>query len=100
MKNPSDNKVYWTRPKPLKEADQNENAKCMAKDTMLAAEIYNLLANEQYSSKLHPSAIHLATNKRLIYDISRQMKTPMTVCSNGERSCYDMIVHVAAFLVL
>ena len=37
-------------PIPLKEVDQNENAKRMAKDTMVATEIHNILANNQYDS--------------------------------------------------
>ena len=65
---------------------------------MVAAEMYDLMANKQYGSRFYRSAIHLATNKRRIYDISRQMKQAMAVCSNDARSCYDRIVHVAAFL--
>ena len=100
MKNENDFRVHRTRPIPLTEADGNENSKRMARDAMTAAEIYNILANEQYGSRQHRSAIHLATNKRLIYDISRQMKRLMAVCSNDARSCYDRIVHVAAYLAL
>ena len=96
----TDFRVHRTRHIPLKEADDNETKYCMAKDAMIAAEIYNLVANEQYGSRLYRLAIHLAMNKRLIYDISRQMKTPIAVCSNDVRSCSDMIVHVVAFLAL
>ena len=78
----------------------NENSKKMAKDHMVAAEMYDLMANEQYGSRFYRSAKYLATNKRLIYDISRQMKQAMAVCSNDARSYYDRIVHVAAFLAL
>ena len=85
---------------PLKEADQNENSKHMAKDAMLTAGIYNLLANEQYGSRSYRATIYLATNKRLVFDISRQMKTPIYVCSNDAQLCYGRIVHVAAFLAL
>ena len=78
----------------------NENAKRMAKDAMVVAEIYDLLANEQYDSQLYRSAIHLATNKHLVYDISRQMKHPLAVYSNDARSCSDYISYAAAFLAL
>ena len=45
MKNPTDHRVNRTRPIPLNEADQNENSKLMAKDAMVSAKIYSLLAN-------------------------------------------------------
>ena len=48
--------------------------KHMDKDTLVAVETYNLLANKQYDSRLYRSAIHLAINKWLIYNISIQMK--------------------------
>ena len=35
-----------------------------------------------------------------MYDVSQQQKQPMAVCSEDARSCYDRIVHVAAFLAL
>jgi len=69
-------------------------------DAMASAEIYNILANEQYNSRLYSSTIHLATKKQLISDISRQRKKMMVVCSNDAQSCYDRIVHVAAYLAL
>ena len=100
MKDPNNFMVHRTRPIPLVEADMNENSKRMAKDAMVAAEMYDLMANEQYGSRFYRAAIHLATNKRLIYDISRQMKQALAVCSNDAQSCYDRIVHVAAFLAL
>ena len=90
--------VNRLRPIPLKETDQNEKSKRIAKDAMLSAEMINLIANEQYGSRLYRAVILLATNKRLIYDYSCQMKRPIEVCSNNTRSCYDRIVHVAAFL--
>ena len=70
MKDPSNCWIHRTRVVPLVEADMNKNSKRMAKDAMVAAEIYTLMANEQYGSRLYRSAIHLATNKWLIYNIS------------------------------
>ena len=58
----------------LKEGAENNNAKQMAKDATVAAEIYKLLANEQYGNILYRAAIHLTIYKRLGYDISRQTK--------------------------
>ena len=73
MKNSEDFRVNKTRPIPLKKADTNENAERMAKDASSFAHQYYLLADEQYS-KLHGAAIHLTTDKCLIYDISSQIK--------------------------
>ena len=73
MKDCNDFCVNRTRKIPLKEADANENAQKMVKDTSVVTERYNFLAAEQYG-KLYRSAIHLATKKRLTYDISRQTK--------------------------
>ena len=100
MKNSTDYCVNCTRSIPLKEADQHINTKHIAKDAMVAAEIYNHLTNEKYDVCLYLSAIRMATNKLLIYDISRQIKINITVYSNDARSCYDRIVYVAEFLTL
>ena len=82
MKDPNNFGVHRTRPMPLVEADMNENSKRMAKDAMVAAEMYDLMVNEQYGSRFYIAAIHLATKNRLIYAISRQMKQTIVVCSN------------------
>ena len=66
MKDPNNFGVHCTRHIPLVEADMSENSKRTAKDSMGTAEMYDLMANEQYSSRLYRAAIHLATNKRLI----------------------------------
>ena len=100
MKTAQDHWVNRTRPIPLLEADSNNNAKLLSTLVSQYAECKGLFANEQYGSRLNRSSIHLATNKKLIYDISRQMKYPIAVCSNDARSCYDRIVHSAGFLAL
>ena len=100
MKDPSNFWVHRTRLILLVEVNMNENSKRISKDAMVAAKMYDLMANEQYGSRFYRAAIHLATNKRLIYNISRQMKQAIAVCSNDARSCYDCIVDVAAFLAL
>lgn len=93
MKDPSNYWVHCTWPILLKEVHMNENTKRMAKYAMATAEIYDVLVNEQHASRLYRSAMYLATNKQLIYDIYRQMKQHITVCSNDTKSCYDCIVH-------
>ena len=86
MKNSENCQVNQTQPIPLMEVDANENANRVAKDASIVAEKYNLVAAEQYGI-LGGSAIHLATNKQVMYNISRQIKKPMLVCSNDARSC-------------
>lgn len=100
MKDYTDYRVNRTRPIPLNEADQNENSKRVARDAMVSAEMYYLLANELYISRLYRSIIYLITNTRLIYDISQQMKRSMTVCSNDTLLCYDNKNYVTALLTL
>ena len=71
MKEPSNFQVHRTRPIPLIDANINEHLKQMAKDIIVATEMYDLMANEQYRSCFYRAVIYLATNKQLIYDISR-----------------------------
>ena len=51
--------MHRARPIPLKDADVNENAKRMAKDTYMITDKYNLLAAGKYE-KLHGNAIHVS----------------------------------------
>jgi len=80
MTNGDDYRVSQTCPIPLNEADTNESAKKTAKDISAVAEKYSLLAAENCGNRLFRSAIHVAANKNFVYDISRQMKQPLTVC--------------------
>ena len=75
LKKELDHRVHRTRPIPLLEADYNDGAKRIAKNIVQYATRHKLLAKEQYGSILHKTATHLDTNKRLIYDISRQKAT-------------------------
>jgi len=52
MKDPVDYRVNRTRHIPLKEADENKSAKRMDKGAMVAADVYDLFANEKYMSRL------------------------------------------------
>ena len=73
MRNSEDFRVNRTRPIPLEEVDTNEFVKRLAKDTSSFSQQYKLLADEQ-NGKPHEAAIHLTTNKCVIYDISCQIK--------------------------
>ena len=75
LKKENDHRVHQTWPIPLLEADYNDNTKRLAKDVSFFAITNKLLANEQYGSIQDFTAIHLATNKGLVYDLARQ-KTP------------------------
>ena len=46
VKDPEKYAIHRTRPIPLVEADMNDNSKRMAKDAIVAAEMYDLMANE------------------------------------------------------
>lgn len=61
MKDPQNYDVHRTRPIPLVKADMNENSNSMTKVAMVAAEMYDLMANEQYGSRFYRSTIRLAT---------------------------------------
>ena len=42
------------------------------------------------------SSLHIALNKKLVYDISNQQKQPMVVISANVSNCYDRIAHPIA----
>jgi hypothetical protein len=67
---------------------------------MKVAEASYSLALEQYGSRHHHRAIDLAVNKALTYDLLRQLKRPGAICSNDARSCYDLIGHSQALMVM
>jgi len=65
---------------------------------MSIAEQHNQLALEQYGSRKGLTAIEHGLNKRLTFDIIRQLRRPSALCSNDAKSCYDRIVHSVATL--
>ena len=67
---------------------------------MAHAEAHNQLPEEQYGSRKQKTAIAHALNKRLSYDLMRQMKMAGALCSNDAKSCYDRILHSVASLCL
>jgi len=84
----------------LFEADFNANNKWMGRAVMYQAEQERLLADEQFGSRKFKSAIFQCFNKLLLYDLARFRRTPMALCSNDAKSCYDQITLVAATLCL
>ena len=82
----------------LTEADFNFNNKKLGKESLLHAELNDLLAKEQYGSRKGKRSIDHALNKRLIYDIFRQTRKPGALCSNDAKSCYDRVLHSITML--
>ncbi len=76
----------------LFEADCNQNNKWLGRAFMKEAELWDLLAVEQYGSRCHKDAITQCLNKRLWYDYIRSTRQPAALCSNDTKSCYDQIV--------
>jgi hypothetical protein len=63
---------------------------------MQHAESNDWLAPEQYGSRKQLSAIDHCLNKRLSFDIIRQLKHSAALCVNDMKGCYDRIVHAVA----
>ena len=84
----------------LYEADFNFNNKLLGRRMMQAAEDHSVIAQEQYGSRKHMSARDCALNKRLMFDIVRQLKRPAGICSCDLHSCYDRIVHSFASVAM
>jgi hypothetical protein len=66
----------------LYEPDFNQNNRLLGRETMAHAERHGNLAVEQYGSQKNLSAILHAVNKVLAFDLIRQYKTPVALCSN------------------
>ena len=45
------------------------------------------------------SAIYIGINKKLIADISNQVKTPYAIVSANASNCFDWVVHLILALV-
>jgi hypothetical protein len=81
-------------------ADGNYAFKHIGHQMMKKAEAAKALAKEQHGNRRGHKATDLATNKNLTYDILRQLKQPGAVCSNGAKSCYNLIGHTQASLAM
>ena len=82
----------------LYDAEFNRNNAILGRRLMAQAEKYSQLAPEQYGSRKRLSAIEHGLNKRLTFDLIRQLRIPAALCSNDAKSCYDRIVHSVATL--
>ncbi len=67
---------------------------------MYTAEQLQVVAKERYGSRKNKAAIEQCLNKRLTFDLARQLKRPLAMCSNDAKSCYDRIVHSVASLCM
>jgi hypothetical protein len=67
---------------------------------MYTAEQLQVVAKEQYGSRKNKAAIKQCLNKRLTFDLARQLKRPLAMYPNGAKSCYDRIVHSVASLCM
>jgi len=84
----------------LFEADFNANNKWIDQAVMFQAECTHLLANEQYGSCKHKTAIHQCLNKNLFYNLVRFKRQPVDLCLNDAKSCYDRITLLAMAICL
>jgi hypothetical protein len=84
----------------LYEANFNQNNKKLGRDMVYTAEQLQVVAKEQYGSRKHKAATEQCLNKRLTFDLARQLKRPLAMCSNDAKSCYDRIVHSVASLCM
>ena len=84
----------------LFEAEFNFMNKIIARRAMRNAEEAQALINEQYGSRKDHTAIEQVLNKRLSFDLMRQMKRPGTIVPTDLKGCYDRIVHSVASLCL
>jgi hypothetical protein len=67
---------------------------------MYTAEQLQVVAKEQYWSRKHKAAIEQCLNKRLTFDLARQLKRPLAMCSNDAKSCNDRTAHYVASLCM
>jgi hypothetical protein len=80
--------------------DCNYAFKHIGREMMYLAEKTKTLAPEQYGSWKNHRAIDLEVNKALTYDILRQLKRPGAISSNDAKSCYDLIGHSQASMIM
>ena len=98
LKKPGNFKVTDLRTIILYDAEFNRNNAILGRRLMAHAELHQQFAPEQYGSRKGLSAIEHGLNKRLTYDLIRQLRLPAALCSNDAKSCYDRIVHSVATL--
>ena len=84
----------------LQEVVLNFLCKYLGRWAMEKATQYKQLAQEQYGSWKHHTAISQALNKQLTMDIAMLQKISMVFCSQDAESCYNRISHAALVMEL
>ena len=78
----------------------NMTNKRIGRTMIYRAHDLQLLPAEAFGSRPGRRANICALNKVLTYDVSRQRKHPMALCSNDATACYDRIVHSVASICM
>jgi hypothetical protein len=109
LKKPEEFRISKMRTILLYDASFNQNNKWIGRASMRQAEklqrngltpVRQAMAPEQFGSRKQHQAIDQCLNKRLTFDLSRQLHCPMALCANDAKSCYDRIVHSVASLCM
>ncbi len=109
LKKPEEFRITKMRTILLYDAAFNQNNKWIGRACMRHAEALQrdrltctrqAMAPEQFGSRKSHQAIDQCLNKRLTFDLSRQLHHPMALCANDAKSCYDRIVHSVASLCM
>jgi Reverse transcriptase (RNA-dependent DNA polymerase) len=109
LKKPGEFRISKMRTILLYDAAFNQNNKWTGRASMQHAErlqnnattpLRQAMAPEQFGSRKHHQSIDQCLNKRLTFDLSRQLHMPMELCANDAKSCYDRIVHSVASLCM
>ena len=99
LKEPNNFLLQKLRTIVLFQADSNMTNKRLGRESMWSAVKHGHIAEEQYS-RPRRKAIDHALNRRLVFDISRQQRSPLAMCSCDLKNNYDRIAHNAASLAL
>ena len=78
----------------------NMTNKRVGRNMIYRAHDLDLLPAETFGSRPGRRANVCALNKVLTYDVARQRRKPMALCSNDATACYDRIVHSVASLCM
>jgi Reverse transcriptase (RNA-dependent DNA polymerase) len=109
LKKPEEFRISKMRTILLYDAAFNQNNKWIGRASMRHAErlqtegtspVRQAMAPEQFGSRKKHQSIDQCLNKRLTFDLSRQLHQPMALCANDAKSCYDRIVHSVASLCM
>jgi hypothetical protein len=84
----------------LLDPELNQNNKLLGRSLMRQAEKYSQMPAEQHGSRKKHRAVEAALNKVLTQDIWRQKRQAGALCSNGAKSCYDLVFHSFSILCM